>query len=109
MIDADITTVWEADDGSKGYRFALSSGSRAGAPEQADERLRVPAKLLPRGQREALIGQLKRRQQRNQSPLAFVMLDFDYYWVRPAKVSIAEFLQSSKDLNTKVLTAVLES
>jgi len=89
----EAVSVHETPDGSTGIRFSIGPSSRIDAPLHVDQRLQLPPRLLPTGQRKALLEQLKRRSQRQKEPLAGVLVDIDYYHVRPsAKSEIDGFL-----------------
>lgn len=88
----ELTAVFETADEDEGYRVSASPTVNAGAPDVLDQRLLSPPRLLPSGQKEALLAQLQRRKQREKSPVAGVMIDIDYYWTRPVKVELKSFL-----------------
>lgn len=92
---SQATTVFENTDCSIGAQVCVKPVSRVEAPLQLDERLRTPPHLLPTGQREALIEQLRRQKQREQDPVAGLMVDIDYYWVKPEELSVETFFEKA--------------
>jgi hypothetical protein len=106
--DSGILCVYETEDRSVGYRLDIHAGFTIDAPEQVDPRLRQSPHLLPAGQREALINQMHRRKQREQAPLAGVVVDFDYYAVRPVDMAVREFLARADVLEDAMIKGVLE-
>lgn len=87
----EATATFEAEDQVEGCRIASSLYVKGGAPEVVDERVRLPARLLPSGQKEALLAQLRMQKQRENDPVAGLMMDIDYYWARPPKVGLPAF------------------
>src|SRR6185437_7870270 len=57
--EADIVTVQENE--TEGVRFELKAGHQLGAPEEIDERLKIPSRFLPERQDKALREQLQRK------------------------------------------------
>ena len=104
----DITSVLENKDRSKGLRFSISPTFKVEAPLALDPRLTMSPHLLEKGQREALIGQLKRQKQREKDPLAGLTIDIDHWWLNPEKTDIGEFLDVSKIQIEDVLHSFLE-
>ena len=93
LSEVSQTYVWETSDRSKGVRVSTSSYNKLGADFRVDERLKGPPHLLPEGQHEALIEQLRRRKLAEKDPESGVALDIDYYWVGPsADARVSEFL-----------------
>lgn len=90
------TAIFEKPDRSVGTSFSVKPVSRVEAPLKVDERLRVAPHLLPKGQRGALLDQLKRQKQREKEPVAGLMVDVDYYWVKPEEPSVQVFLEKSQ-------------
>ncbi|HET6251098.1 MAG TPA: hypothetical protein VFE47_25650 [Tepidisphaeraceae bacterium] len=105
--ECTAVAVWETPAGI-GYRFQLNPAFAPDSPVTTDERLRTKPRFLPTGQREALIAQRHRQQQREKGPVAGVMLDFDYYWVRPDKFVMKDFLAGADALESRVLDEVLK-
>jgi hypothetical protein len=105
----DIAVDLEDPDRTKGIRFAASAISRPEAPLSLDDRLRRPPHLLARGQREALLEQLKRRRQREGSPVAGLLIDVDYWVIRPDDADIQQFMKSSEEEIAYVLESFMES
>lgn len=94
LKSADVTTyTFESDNQEEGYRVAVSPQVNPGAPDVIDQRLLSPTRLLPSGQKEALLAQLQRRKQREKHPTAGVMIDIDYYWTRPPKADLKSFFE----------------
>jgi len=105
----DITVDLEYPDRAKGVRFAISAVHRPEAPFTLDDRLRVAPHLLAQGQREALLEQLKRRKQREASPVAGLLIDVDYWVVRPDSVDIRQFLNNAEEEIEYVLESFVRS
>lgn len=99
--EADIVTVQENE--SEGFRFELKAGFQLGAPEEIDERLKIPSRFLPKNQHEALMDQLQRQKQREKAPPAGVVFDIDYYWIRPPKIDVKAFLAGAIDMERDIL------
>lgn len=109
LRSCDIAVDLEDPDRTKGIRFAISAVHRPEAPLGLDDRLRRPPHLLAQGQREALLEQLKRRKQREASPVAGLLIDVDYWVIRPDEVDIQQFLKSSEEEIASVLESFMES
>jgi hypothetical protein len=106
LVDCDMVLRYEVPDKSSGYRIVTSSLVRFDAPIEIDERLKVPPHTLPKGQREALIAQVKRQQQRASDPQAGVSIDVDHFVLRPRDRSLSEFVGSSR-VKAKELVAAI--
>ena len=104
----DITSVLENKERSKGLRFSISPTFKVEAPLTLDLRLSMSPHLLKEGQREALIGQLKRQKQREKDPLAGLSIDIDHWWANPEKTDIGEFLDVSRMQIENALDSFLE-
>jgi len=102
-----VTTVFENSDRSIGTQLCVKPVSRVEAPLQVEKRLRTPPHLLATGQREALIGQLRRQKQREQDPVAGLMVDIDYNWVKPEEVTLETFFDKA-DKEIKYLTGLFQ-
>ena len=96
LKSCDVSTVYEKADRSAGVRLSVAPVFRVGAPLAIDKRLTMPPHLLKEGQREALIGQLQRKKQRETEPLAGLEVDIDYWWLNPEEGTLERFFQSSK-------------
>jgi hypothetical protein len=105
MRSVETVATYETEDGSAGYRFSVKPGGKISAPENIDQRLRMPSHLLKKGQKEALLEQLRRKAQKERDPVAGVFIDIDWYRVRPAKVDIASFLQEGCEKGDAILAA----
>jgi len=92
---SDATCVLESKDRSKGVRFSVRSVYKIDAPNKIDPRLKRPPHLLEKGQREALINQLRRAKQRQEDPAAGLEVDIDYWWMAPEDMNIKEFYEKS--------------
>lgn len=104
------TYIFELPDRSKGASVRTGPFHRMWAPAQLDERLKSPPHLLPKGQREALLDQLKRAKQREQSPEAGFVIDVDYYWVwPPQEAKVKDFLREAKQEASRFQAAVLST
>lgn len=88
----EIISLFENEQG-QGYRFSVRPRHEVDAPLSIDDRLKTPSRLLPSGQSAALLNQLKRRKQRQESPIAGLSIDVDYYWVRPVKPDAEQFFR----------------
>ena len=92
----DMRCVFELPDRSRGIRLKVGPFWKAGTEWKLDERLKSPPHLLPSGQREALMDQMKLRKQRQTDPEAGLVIDIDYYWVWPSGDAIvSDFLKSA--------------
>jgi hypothetical protein len=105
----DVAVDLEDPDRTKGVRIAVSAVHRPEAPLSLDDRLRRPPHLLARGQREALLEQLKRRRQREASPAAGLLIDIDCWVIRPDDVDIQQFLKNSEEEIAYILDSFMES
>ena len=92
-----VTTIFENAERTIGAQLSVKPVSKVEAPLHIDERLRTPPHLLPTGQREALLAQLKRKKQREVEPVAGLMVDVDYYCVKPEELSIRAFLEKAQN------------
>lgn len=104
----EATIVMESEDKSVGVRFAVNPAFKMEAPMQIDARLKMAPHLLKEGQREALLAQLKRQKQREESPLAGLMLDMDYWWTAPEKPDVSKFFSDSTKKIAALLRAFME-
>jgi len=104
----DLTSVLENKERSEGLRFSISPTFKIDAPLALDPRLTMAPRLLKEGQREALIGQLKRKKQRERDPLAGLSIDVDYWWLNPEETAIEEFLDISEKQIEESTKAFLE-
>jgi len=106
--NADLAVTFEVPNHSAGIRFQVRPGSRIDAPLEVDERLNLPPHMLPSGQREALIDQLRRRKQKEEEPLAGLVVDVDYYSLRPVIGTLEAFLASAKKETSRFLQGFIE-
>jgi hypothetical protein len=104
---SEISTSFEDKDGAVGFSFTMKPISKIDTPDQIDERARVPARFLEKGQKEALLEQIKRRTKREKDPSAGVLIDLDYYQMRPVKLDLKNFWQTGIDTGDKMIEAVL--
>ncbi len=81
----DVAFNVETADRSKGLRIAIKPFQRFDAEIEINERLKQPPHLLPKGQREALLDQLRRQRTQKRDPVAGVAIDIDYYCVSPSR------------------------
>ena len=94
---AERVTVYEVPGEEKGIRIATQPWSKGGADEKPDARLSRPSRLLPRGQHDALIKRIRRRQKRKTDPDAGVLLDVDFYQIHPPNdAKIRSFLDEAQ-------------
>jgi len=104
----EAKTVVESEDGSVGVNFSIKPVYKVGAPIHIDQRLTIPPHLLEKGQREALLAQLKRQKQREQDPVAGLAVDIDFWSVDPDEVNILTFLKTALDHINERLKAFWE-
>lgn len=100
---SDATCVLESKDRSKGVLFSVSSVYKIDAPSKIDPRLKRPPHLLEKGQREALINQLRRAKQRQEDPAAGLEVDIDYWWIDPEDVNIKGFCEKSTTIINELI------
>lgn len=98
----DATCVLENEDSSKGVRFSTGSVYKINAPQIIDERLKKPPRSLDKGQREALLDQLRRAKQRQEDPAAGLEVDIDYWWMKP-EASIETFYEKSGEAISELI------
>jgi len=108
LRQCQATVILEKPDCSIGASFSIKPASRVEAPLQIDERLRIPPHLLPTGQREVLLEQLRRQKQRETEPVAGLMVDVDYYWVKPEEMSVKAFLEKAQHEITRLVDSFQE-
>ena len=101
----DITSVYENDSRTKGIRFSMSPTFKVDAPLKLDPRLTKAPHLLEKGQRAALINQIKRQKEREEHPIAGLGIDVDYWWLNPDQDKIDDFFEGSE----KQIQEILES
>ena len=94
--NCEVSTTLENEDRSEGVLFSIRPIFKLDAPLAIDKRLTMPPHLLPTGQREALVEQLKRIKQRQEDPVAGLMIDIDYWWLRQDKMEIENFYKESE-------------
>ncbi len=99
----ESATVFEDDEGS-GYRFGIRPAWRVEAPSQIDPRLLGSPKLLPTGQRDALLKQMQMQAQRQKNPVAGLLVDIDVYVNRPPRPDIAKFLGEALEKCNKLVS-----
>jgi len=103
----EVASVLENENRSRGVRFSISLFLKIEAPISIDKRLTIPPHLLDKGQREALINQLKRQKQREKEPLAGLLIDIDYWWLNPEETNIEQFLENSESKIEELLNSFL--
>ncbi len=103
----EVAITRENKDKAEGMSFSIYPVHKIEAPLQIDKRLTVAPHLLPTGQKEALLSQLKRQKQRAQDPLAGLMIDVDYWWVTPKEMNIKEFQNASSSKVGSILESFL--
>ncbi len=92
------------DEQHNGYLVQVRHFYKPGTEVRIDERLTMKPHLLPEGQSEALLNQIKRQRSEQSEPSSGVIIDVDYYRVRPNE-SVRTFIKES----IKVSRAVKES
>ncbi len=102
-LSSDATCVLESEDRSKGVRVSINSVYKIDAPSKIDPRLKRPPHLLKKGQREALINQLRRAKQRQEDPAAGLEVDIDYWWLGPEDMNIKEFYEKSTTIINELI------
>ncbi len=105
----DVTIVYETADRARGIKFSVRSIRKVEAPEQVDERLRMPPHLLPENQRAALLEQLQRRRKLAEDPPAGLMIDCDYYCVWLERWDAEKFLLAAWQEADRLTNSFLES
>lgn len=103
----EVVALFESEEGES-IRIAAKPSFKVEAPLTLDDRLKMPVKLLPAKQPEALLDQLKRRKQREEDPVAGVLLDVDYAWIRPAKPEVEPFLKEASGATEAIITKLME-
>jgi len=103
----DVVNVWKNEDHSKGIKFSMASAYKIEAPLRIDERLKKAPHLLKERQKEALIAQLKRQKQREEAPVAGLMIDIDYWWMNPEELKIEEFFINSNEQMQRLIKSFL--
>lgn len=106
LSSVELTTTHETIDRSEGYRLSISAISKVDAPQNPDPRLLQPPHLLEKGQREALIDQLRRNSRREKDPIAGVLIDFDYYWIRPSKPDLKAFFERAAAASNRLVDSI---
>jgi hypothetical protein len=101
----EAVIAFESDDRMEGIRLAMKPAAKIDAPQEIDRRLTIAPHLLDKGQREALLGQLKRQKLRHQDPLAGLIVDVDYWQAKPEDLKIEEFFIAAE----KKIHALVES
>ena len=94
-VDSGARCVFENEDRNIGFRFSINSVHEIDAPVGIDKRLLQPPRLLPKGQRKALLDQLLRKKQRKEASFAGIVIDIDYYAIRPENVNAKQFLEEA--------------
>jgi hypothetical protein len=89
----EAVVAFESNDRKEGIRLAMKPAAKIDAPQEIDRRLTIAPHLLGKGQREALLGQLKRQKTRQQDPLAGLIVDVDYWQAKPEDPKIKEFFE----------------
>jgi hypothetical protein len=72
-------TRFEDLESHAGFRLKVSPQQRIVVLGEVDERIRQPSHLLPRGQKEALIAQLRRKSELSRNPQVGLSIDIDCY------------------------------
>jgi hypothetical protein len=108
LQQCSTTAVFETPDHGKGVRLCVQAARKIGAPLEPDERLRVPPRLLSTGQHEALVAQLRNRKRREEDPDAGVVIDRDYYWVKPTDPTVEAFFPEAEEEIRHTLKCVME-
>lgn len=105
-LRAEAVTAFATPDHSQGIKFEMTPAFKVGADIEVDERLKVPPRLLPSGQREALLEQLRRSRKRMDEPDAGLLLDVDYYWLNPeGEPKVRDFMKKADEEIDKSMRA----
>ncbi len=89
---------FESEDRDRGIRIAVKPFARVGVELHVDERLRLPPHHLPKGQREALLEQMRRRTKEREDPEVGLSIDIDFYRMWPTtEHSVVEFARVAKE------------
>jgi hypothetical protein len=108
--EIDCTVSYENKDRTKGIRLEVGPAHKLDAPLEVDPRLHVPPRMLPSGQREALLAQNQRRAARARDPIAGLTIDVDYYHLRPlGSTGPKDFLLEADSFVKKVVADVVKA
>jgi hypothetical protein len=91
----EAVVAYDSEDRTEGIRIAVKAAHKIEAPQEIDRRLAAAPHLLPNGQREALLEQLRRQKQRKADPLAGLIVDVDYWWTKPENPKIEDFFEAA--------------
>ncbi len=105
---SDVMAKYETSDQSKGLCLRMAPRYNIDAPLTPDPRLHQPPHLLPTGQREALLAQLKQRQRQTESPMAGLVFDFDFWWAKRKEDDLRAFFQDAEETIEKLARKVAE-
>jgi hypothetical protein len=98
----------ETADKSQGIRLGVKPVQQLNAPLKIDARLQKRPHMLERGQREALLGQLRRAKQRETNPLAGLLIDIDCWSLYPSDLTVDGFLQEADSQIKEITSSFLE-
>ncbi len=107
LVSSEVVNVFEDADRSRGWRLSIGPSNKPEAPTQLDERLRLPSRLLPNGQRDALVKQLNRRRENERDPLACLKIDVDFYQFDPGGLDPRQFIDWARGLEKDIQNAAL--
>lgn len=107
LVSSEVANVFEDAEHSRGCRCSLGPSNQPEAPQQVDERLRLPARLLATGQREALRERLKRQRENSKDPLACLKIDLDFYFFRPEDPDPTKLIEWATSLEIQLLETAI--
>jgi hypothetical protein len=107
LANCDVKLGFESPDQMTGLQFSTSAAHTYEAPQRVDERLIKAPHLLREGQREALLEQIRQRKKRAAAPQAGLLIDIDYWELRPVSVDIQQFMQGSNEQIGRALASLL--
>ena len=109
LVSSEVANVFEDTERSRGWRLSLGPSNKPDAPLQVDERLKLPARYLATGQREALLERLKRQRANSKDPLACLKIDIDFYIFRPDEPDPKEFIAWAETLEETLQQSAIRS
>ena len=105
LASTEVVTEFALPDHSKGIRFKMNPAYKAGIAVETEQRLKVHPRLLPQNQRQALLEQQRRHKIREEDPDAGLVIDMDYYWIRPSVPLLKDFWREAEKATENVRRA----